>query len=416
MNRPAGGNSGRGGARPIYLSPFGLYSRYMLGAYLRHTVMVAAALMTIALTIDLWPQVALFHGNAVHVIWSLLRLAVLRLSDLLPPFVPFATFLGVVWSESAFTESRERLLVWNSGRSPLFCLMPALFAGLLMGAFLFVVDAWARPAAIHIQIAEVLGREGIRLDRGKSGGVHWIALPDGLLKAEIQYGQPLELHNATIYKLDSDGHLAEVDTASVARPLDNGMWRLESGHYWQAEFADSGRVLSTGLREENEIPFGSRAISMALDKFWLANLGLSPQYLFLPDLRRLVRAQIMSRDLSGYKTRIQTVYGEILFTCLMAVLAAALSMLYFAFATRWFALVAVLLAGYLAHFASKAFSLMGEFGYIAPVAAGWLAPVLMILAVIYALVVIQKKRGLGVKLEDTPHFTDAASAEPGVRE
>ena len=411
MSAPADSGSGRGGARPTYLSPFGLYSRYMLAAYLRHTMMVAAALMTIALTIDLWPQIALFHGNATQVIWSITRLAGLRLSDLLPPFVPFAVFLGVAWSESAFTESRERLLIWNSGRSPLFCLMPALFAGLLMGAFLFVVDAWARPAAIHAQMDEVLGREGIRLDRGKSGGTHWIALPDGLLKAEIQYGPPLELHNATIYKLDSEGHLAEVDTASVVRPEGAGMWRLERGHYWRAGFADQGRVLSTGTREESEIPFESRTIPMSLNQLWLSNLGLSPQYLFLPDLRSLARAQIMSRDLSGYRTRLQTVFGETLFTCLMAVLAAALSMLYFAFATRWFALVAVLLAGYLAHFASKAFSLMGEFGYIPPLAAGWLAPLLMIAGVGSALIVIQKKRGLGVKLEDTPHFTDAASAE-----
>jgi lipopolysaccharide export LptBFGC system permease protein LptF len=119
----------------------------------------------------------------------------------------------------------------------------------------------------------------------------------------------------------------------------------------------------------------------------------------------------MSRDLSGYKTRLQTVFGESLFTCLMALLAAALSMLYFAFVTRWFALVAVLLAGYLAHFASNAFGLMGEFGYVPPVAAGWLAPLLMIAAVGCALFVIQKKRGLGVRLDDTPHFTDAAAAE-----
>ena len=416
MSAPAGSNSGPGGPRPIYLTPFGLYSRYMLGAYLRHTVMVAAALMTIALTIDLWPQVALLHGNAAQVMWGLARLAALRLSDLLPPFVPFATFLGVVWSESAFTESRERLLIWNSGRSPLFCLMPALFAGLLMGAFLFAVDAWARPTAIHVQMAEVLGREGIRLDRGKSGGTHWIALPDGLLKAEIQYGPPLELHNATIYKLDSDGHLAEVDTASVARPQGDGMWRLEQGHYWRADFANEGKELATGAREENEIPFASRTIPMSLDQLWLSNLGLSPQYLYLPDLRKLAQARIMSRDSSGYKTRLQTLFGETLFTCLMAVLAASLSMLYFAFATRWFALVAVLLAGYLAHFASKAFSLMGEFGYIVPFAAGWLAPLLMIAGVGCALFVIQKKRGLGVRLEDTPHFSDAASAEQGVRE
>jgi lipopolysaccharide export system permease protein len=406
MNQRSQNGSGRGGARPIFLAPFGLYSRYMLGAYLRHTMMVCAALMTIALTIDLWPQVALFHGNPLDVMGGLGRLAGLRLSDLLPPFIPFATFLGVVWSESAFTESRERLLIWNSGRSPLFCLVPALFAGILMGIFLFVVDAWARPAAIHVQMAQVLGREGIRLDRGKSGGTHWIALPDGLLKAAIQYGPPLELHDATIYKLDSDGHLAEVDTAAVAAPEAGGIWRLTGGHYWRTDFANRGNVLSTGAREENEIPFETRTIPMSLDSLWLSNLGLSPQYLFLSDLHTLARAPIMSRDLSGYKTRLQTVFGETLFTCLMALLAAALSMLYFAFATRWFALVAVLLAGYLAHFASKAFSLMGEFGYIPPVMAGWLAPLLLIAAVGCALYVIQKKRGLGVKLDDTPHFSN----------
>ena len=403
--------AGRGGARPIYLTPFGLYSRYMLGAYLRHTVMVAAALMTIALTIDLWPQVPLFSGSPLHVVWSIARLAGLRLSDLLPPFLPFATFLGVVWSESAFTESRERLLIWNSGRSPLLCLMPALFAGLLMGGLLFVLDAWLRPVAIHIQMAEVLGREGIRLDRSKSGGTHWIALPDGLLKAEIQYGPTLELHDATIYRLDTDGHLAEVDTASVARPQGNGMWRLTNGHYWHADFANQGNVLTTGARKEIETPYKTRTIPMSLNELWLSNLGLSPQYLFLPDLRRLAHAEIMSRDLSGYKTRLQTVFGETMFTCLMALLAAALSMLYFAFATRWFAVTAVLLAGYLAHFASKALSLMGEFGYISPFAAGWLAPLWMIAALAGALFVIQRRRGLGVNLEDTPHFADAASAE-----
>src|SRR6476469_494326 len=142
------------GARAVYLSPWGLYSRYMLGAYLRHTMMVSAALMTIALTIDLWPQIPLFHGDALHVVAGIAWLALLRIPDLLPPFLPFATFLGVVWSESAFTESRERLLIWNSGRSPLFCLMPALFAGLVLGALLFVVDVIARPAAIHAQMAQ----------------------------------------------------------------------------------------------------------------------------------------------------------------------------------------------------------------------------------------------------------------------
>ena len=398
------------GARPIFLTPWGLYSRYMLGAYLRHTAMVAAALMTIALTIDLWPQVALFKGEPLRVVVSIARLALLRIPDLLPPFVPFATFLGVVWTESAFTESRERLLIWNSGRSPLFCLMPALLAGLVMGAALFALDAWLRPAAIHVQIDEKLGREGIRLDRSRSGGNHWIALPDGLLRAEIAYGPPVSLHNITIYKLDSEGHLAEVDTASVARPLGKDRWRLENGKSWHAEFSDPGNVLSTaGSQVETQTAFAQKTVAMKLDDLWLRNLGLSPQYLRLGDLRRLADAEIMTRDSSSYKTRLVVIFAETAFTCVMALLGAALSMLYFAYETRWVALVTVLLAGYLAHFASKAFILMGEFAYMAPFFAGWLAPLLLTAILAWTLLVIQKKRGLGVELADTPHYQDSTS-------
>ena len=401
----------RRGARPIHLAPLGIHSRYMLAAYLRHTLVVAAALMTIALTIDLWPQIPLLTADTSQgplvTVWSIVRLAGLRLADLLPPFVPFAVFLGVVWSESAFTESRERMLIWNSGRSPLFCLMPALLAGLIIGAALFVVDAWLRPAAIHVQISERLGREGVRLDRGQSGGNHWIALPDGLLRAQIEYGPPLTLHDVTIYKLDSAGHLSEVDIAALATPEDGDRWRLQDGRYWREGGADQGNVISsTPASEEREIPFSSRAISMRLSTLWLSNLGLSPQYLFLGDLHRLAAEPIMSRDLSGYQTRRQTLFGETLFTCGMALLGAVLSMLYFAYATRWFALVTVLLAGYLAHFASKAFQLMGEFGYIGPIVAGWLAPVLVLLAVGQALYVIQKRRGLAANFGDTPYFSN----------
>ncbi len=393
------------GPRPIYLTPFGLYTRYMLGSYLRHTVMVAAALMTVALTIDLWPQVALFSGDPLVVAVGVMRLAMLRLPDLLPPFVPFAAFLGVVWSESAFTESRERLLIWNSGRSPLFCLMPALCAGLVLGAVLYVVDVVARPAAIHVQMAEWLGREGIRLDRSQSGGAHWVALPDGLLRAEIEYGPPLRLHNVTIYRLDNEGHLAEVNRAALAQPMGQGLWRLTQGRYWRANAAERGDVVSTaGNGQEKETPFQSRTIAMNLNDLWLRNLGLSPQYLYAEDLRALAGAPIMSRDLFGYQTRLHLDYGEVLFTVAMALMGAALSLHYFAYATRWFALVTVLPIGYLAHFASKAFILMGEFGYIAPFWAGWLAPMLLLAGLARVMLVLQKKRGLGARLGNTPHF------------
>jgi lipopolysaccharide export system permease protein len=383
----------------------------MLGAYLRHTLMVVAALMTIALTIDLWPQIRLLADdpgeNPLVTIWHVARLGALRLPDLLPPLLPFAAFLGVVWSESAFTESRERTLIWNSGRSPLRCMTPAVLAGLLIGVGLFVLDGFVRPAAIHVQIRERLGREGIRLDRSQSGGTHWIALPDGLLRAEIEYGPPVRLHDVTIYKLDSRGHLNEVDTALLARPRADGRWLLTGGHYWRADFTDREGVLTTGpANEETEIPFRRRVISMDLNILWLENLALSPQYLWLPDLRALARARIMSRDESAYRTRLQVLYGEVLLTLGMTLLGASLSLFAFTYRTRWRALVLVLLTGYLAHFAGKAFQLMGEFDYLRPVLAGWLAPLLLTMGVGVVLTLIQKQRGLGGRLQDTPRFTD----------
>jgi lipopolysaccharide export system permease protein len=299
------------------------------------------------------------------------------------------------------------MLIWNSGRSPLFCLVPAALAGALMGVTLFLVDGVLRPASIHVQMAEALGREGIRLDRGKSGGNHWIALPDGLMRAQIEYGPPLKLHNVTIYRLDRDGHLAEVNSAALARPLSDRNWRLENGRYWRADFENRGDVLSTrDTNQEVEIPFRERMVSINLDEKWLHNLGLSPQYLYLSELRTLSKAEIVSRDASGYRTRQQALFSAPFFTCAMAMLGASLAMLFFAYQARWLPLVGVLLAGYLAHFASKALYLIGEFGYIPAVVAGWLAPLLVIAAVAATLYVIQRKRGLGLRLQETPHFAD----------
>ena len=389
----------------IYLAPLGLYSRYMLSAYLRHVLTVAAALMTVALTIDLWPQIPLLTGGAAQstlgTIWAIARLAVLRIPDLLPPFIPFATFLGVVWSEGAFTGSRERTLIWNSGRSPLQCLTPALMIGVLMGAALFVMDGYLRPAAIAVQIHEKLGREGIRLDRTQSGGNHWLALPNGLLRAEIVYGPPLGLRNATIYTLDAVGHLKEVDTAALASPLASGdQWLLRDGHYWSVNLGtpqpeqDGTKYVIGGTREEAEVPFVQRKISLSLNTLWLANQGMSPQYLSMSDLWSLAHAQINPHDNGSFRTRLQALYGEIALTCAMAVLAASLSLLSFAYRLRPVALIVTLLAGYLAHFAARAFLLMGEFGYVWPMVAGWFTPLMLFLAAGGVFWLIQKQRGL----------------------
>jgi lipopolysaccharide export LptBFGC system permease protein LptF len=198
-------------------------------------------------------------------------------------------------------------------------------------------------------------------------------------------------------------------------PQPNNHWLLRQGHYWRADFENRGDVVSTGpANEESEVPFETRTVEMDLNVLWLANLGLSPQYLRLPDLRELAHGHIMARDQSGYRTRLQALYSEAFFALAMALMGAALSLLYFAYRTQWQALVGVLLAGYVAHFASKAFYLMGEFGYINAIVAAWISPLLLALATGWVLHIIQKQRGL--MLRETPCFADeVATSEPGVR-
>jgi lipopolysaccharide export LptBFGC system permease protein LptF len=381
----------------ILLAPFGYFTRYLLGAYLKNIFMVAGALMTIALTIDLWPQIALLMQDTARgplsLVWTVMKLACLRIPDLLPPFIPFATFLGVVWAETAFTTSLERMLIWNSGRTPIQCLMPALLAGLLAGATLFVMDVWLRPAAIHVQMDERLGREGVRLDRSQTGASHWIALPDGLLRAEIQYGPPLRLDNVTIYKLDGIGHLREVDTAVQATPLPGtDRWLLTDGRYWRGSEEQSG-ALNLGAGLETETSFRTRAVDMHLNILWLRNLGLSPQYLTLPVLDALAHSSSGSHDDGGFRTRWQAIFGEVFLPVAMALLGAALSLLYFAYGIAPLLLIGVLLAGYLAHFAYRAFLLMGEFEYIPSWLAGWLVPLAVFAAVGLVILRIQQIRG-----------------------
>ena len=398
-------------ARRINLAPLGRHSRYMLASYLRHIFMVAAALMLIALTIDLWPQIPLLTAEpGLDIAVSIVRLAALRVCDLLPPFIPFATFLGVVWSEVVFTASQERMLIWNSGRSPLQCLTPAIMTGVLIGAALFIMDAYLRPAAIHVQIAEKFGREGLRLDRTQSGGNHWVALPDGLLRAEIEYGPPLKLHDATIYKFDADGLLNEVDKAVLATPQASGdHWLLQDGHFWKAPLASDAPLALGASREEPETLFDQRSIPMRLDVEWLGNLGMSPQYLTMTTLRSLSGAQIVSNDVAGFRTRLQALYSESFLPGLMAVLAAALAMLYFPYRVRALPMIGVLMTGYLAHFSVTAFLLMGEFGYVPALVAGWLVPALIALSTGGVLHVIQRRRGPGTGARGTPLLQTAQS-------
>ena len=391
------------GLREIHLALVGQHTRYMLKAYLRHVFMVTSVLLAIALTIDLWPQFHIIangqgHG-ALNEIWNVLRFSALRTPNLVAPFLPFATFLGVVWTEVVHTQSGERMLVWNSGRSPLQCLTPVVFLATILGAGEFIMDSYLGPAAMAVQMHERLGLDGKRLDRTRRGEDHWIALSGGLLRTEIEYGPPPVLHNLTLYKRSAGGQLTELDVAAVAYQLPGkNLWLMRNGRFWTPEGSPASNdmtystVAPGDAADDTMVPFAERAVSLELDPLWLSVFGMEPQYLPMHELRPLARSDRGPQSKGLYRTRLQVLYGEIVLPGAMALLAASLSMLFLSYSTPVKALIGIVFVGYLAHFGTKACLLMGQNGYMPPVMAGWLVSACLLGATLAVFGVIERQR------------------------
>ena len=364
------------------------YTRYMLAGYFRRLLLIAAVLLAIALTIDLWPQIGRVIGDdnttLPVALWRITRFAGLRTPGLLAPLLPFACFLAVAWSETAYTHAGERLFIWNSGRSPILCLPASIIFGLIVGAADFAADAVLGPAAMHVQMAERLGSDGQRLDRSRGGDIQWIARPGGLLRTEIVYGPPPVLRHVIVFKLASGGELQEIDQAARATQIrDTARWQLENGTVWTAQ-RPSDRPGSRDAGQGQLTPFDRRVLELDLDPLWLSVYGIEPQYLSLATLRRLAPFDHPPQSHGLFRTRLQTLYSELALPAAMALFAASLSILWQAHRVTGPALAGTLLAGYLAHSATKAFLVLGQNGYLAPAAAAWAVPASLLAATLCA--------------------------------
>jgi len=407
MSAPATTMAARSASRGIAI--FGRHTRYMLGRYLIHVALVTSVLLAIALTIDLWPQFETIAksggGGPLAAVWSVARFSVLRTPWLIAPFLPFAAFLGVFWTELMHTTSGERMLIWNSGRSPLLCLAPVVLLGLILGAGEFLMDAYLGPASMAVQMHERLGLDGERLDRTQTGDASWIALPDGLLKAEIEYGPPPVLHNVLLFRRSTAGKLTKVETASIARRIPNtNKWVMANGYSWHSGMVPTpSQDTQFFLESSNDalVPFATRTVSLDIDPLWLSYFGMEPQYIPLSVLRQLANANWETEWRSRYRTRLSVLYGETVLPGAMALLAACLSMVFLAYHTGFRALVGIAFAGYMAHFGTKACLLLGQTGYMAPALSGWLVSGVLLATTAFVLAIGQRRhRGRPARFTD----------------
>jgi lipopolysaccharide export system permease protein len=380
--------------RHIFLSPFGWYTRYMLRALLQQTFVATLGILLVALTVDLAPQLRqiLADGPEGEGAWVILRLTwylLLRSVDFAPRLLPIGCFLGVMTCEFAHTWSRERLAVWNSGRSPLQCLVPALLLSLIAGLIQIGLDAYLRPAAVAAQVTERLGEYAERFDRRPTKNRTWIAAGNDLLHAQIEFGPPPVLREVMIYRLRPDGRLYEVVAAREGKPaLGKDVWDMTGVSQWNVSEGDQapgpggGRPAKTQERAEIVLP---------LDPLWLSNIRMSPMFLPQPVLTKLANTDGLFAQ-HRYQTWVQVRYADMIMPAGMVMLATSLSLLLLTYGASFNAMVGMALAGYAGHVSMRAFLLLGEHGYVQPAVAAWTTPVAQLIAALIILAIVQLRR------------------------
>lgn len=366
------------------LAPFGVYTRFMLAAYLRGLLMIVSVLLSIALTIDLWPQIdtviAAGSGNALR---NLVVFCLLRSPHLLAPLLPFATFLAVWMVEITHTRNGERLLVANTGRSPLKSLCPAILLGLLAGPVTFTLDGLLSPASMREQIHEGLGRDALRLDRHRISDLVWIDTPEGLVSGHIAYEPPMTLRDITIFRFDPRFLMDEIIKAPVATPIPHSSrWRLDAPLAWKNGQQQTDTLLP--------LPAGEMTVTLSIYPRWLSVYGVDVQYLTLQTLRKLAHHDGEGYDAAPYRTRLAMLYSTLILPTIMAVLACILCGIRLPYAPDGLVAATILAWGYAAHVATRICLLLGQTN----VTPAWLAVSLVPCGLVIALIIIvRRKRG-----------------------
>jgi lipopolysaccharide export system permease protein len=364
--------------------PLGLHTSYLMKSYGRQTVMVSCAILTIALSIDLtfYLSKVLATISSWQTSWVSLHLAryiVLRGTDFLAELLPLATFFGAFWTEAEHTFSRERLIIWLSGRTPQQCLLPVLLFGVLVGSVQLALNYYLRPLAVMAMARDHLGFYGERFDPRPQPNPQWAATGRDVIQAIVEPGDPPSLRDVNIYHMNKQLSLQTFFRAKAARPVKAGEWLLIDGYEWSTPQISDGNGapdVAAPPAGAGPVPFTEKIIELDISPTWISNNRVNARYL-TNDIFDALGKERFSPDFE-YRTWKQARWSLLLFCIAMPFLATSLSMLLLARRIAFVQLAIIAASGYLANALMKVFILLGEHGHVSPVVAAWLVPVLML--------------------------------------
>ena len=301
---------------------------------------------------------------------------ILRGTDFLAELLPLICFFGVFWTEIAHTASRERLIVWLSGRTPSQCLLPALLFGLIVGVVQLALNYYLRPLAVMTMSKDRLGTYGERFDPRPLLYPQWFVAGDDIVQAMVEPGEPASLRDVKIYRMSTSLSLQTFFRANVAKPISPGKWQLIDGYRWSSpQDASQSSLAAFDIRppaKEDQSPFTEETIDLELSPIWLNTYRVSARYL-THDVFSALGKEHFSPD-SEYRTWEQVRWSLPMFCVALSLFATSLSITLMASGMGFSQLAIIAGAGYFANTLMKLLVLLGEHGYVHVAVAGWLVP------------------------------------------
>ena len=360
---------------------FGRETRYVAGLYLRRAILFSGVVLAIVLALDVaknMGRVLSSNGDAAN-LNGLSPLAVyiaLRAAFVIPSVFPIAAIMGVIWTEFGLALSRERVMVFSSGRAPVRSLAPALLFGLLIGVAQFVAISYGRPYSAEVQAVSKYRYFGPRYVGPETRGDEWFVTEDAVFNAQIAFGPPVALKDVVAYRFSPSGRLESIVRAASASPApQNGYWEFRSGTLrsfaWKQD-EDPGWGAAT------EVSFDRKDLAISLDPLWAEYADVDVAALPMQVLHALATADSGVPNSVAYKSAYQQRFSGVLTCIAMALVGASLSLLMFSPYMNPTKLLQIAAIGYGIHVGSTSLILLGAYGYLPLILAIWILPLALI--------------------------------------
>lgn len=354
----------------------GRETRYVGGLYAGRIFLFAMLVFAIVLSLDAASNIGHLLGTADQAgtpsgLGRLSYYLLLRAGYNLPSILPLAALTGVIWAEFALSNSRQRMMISNSGRPVLLSLAPAILIGLAVGLIQFTALAAVRPAAVELQTLEGFRNYGPKFRQVETDR-KWLSVEDAVIEARISFSDPVALHDAVIYELADDGALKSIRTAQSATPNGKDSWTLRNGTMWQVP--RFGVPAAPRPASQVAVPFAEQALVLDLDPLWVENIDILPSFLPQAILDRLGTAQNGIQNISTYQAALYERFAAVFYVMGMAVLPAALGIVWFLPGIGAGPLIKVIFWGLGAYFVTNVLSMLGSYGYLPPLVSAWSPP------------------------------------------